>query len=187
MVTSIFLHPTKAFEEGFHNPNVESAVIVVVLTALFMALAVYFTMHNLFASVFMFAVNIIQWIIYSALVWFFEFVHVRKRKRMVGADFGQVLSVVGKLWIINLVASFLFLFISLVLPNLGRGLLMVVGPLILVLLIVVTLSWFVASFKMLKVVFGADRLKLVINWIILNFLNGVVVSFVTTFLARLFF
>jgi hypothetical protein len=187
MVTSVFLHPTKAFEEGYHNPNVESAVIVVLITAFLMALAVYFTMGNLFASVFMFAVNIIQWIIYSALVWFFEFVHVRKRKKMVGAEFSQILSVVGKLWIINLVGAAIFAIVAIVLPISSKFVLMILGPVLLLALLIVTVAWFVASFKMLKVVFGADRLKLVINWVILNFLNGVVASFVTAFLARLLF
>ena len=187
MSASVLFQPTAAFEDAFHNENAKGALMVVLLTGLFTALAVYFISANIFTSAFTFLMNIIQWLVFAGFVWFFEFVHVRKKKHLVGVNFSQCLSVVGKLWTINLLAAIVFAFTSYFAPIASAGLVMFLGILLVLSSLILIVAWLIASFKMLKVVFGAEKLKLILNWIIINLLNGLVFGLVASVISSILF
>jgi hypothetical protein len=182
---SVFFAPVKVFQSAFDSPDVSSALSVVLLTGLFLAAAVFLVLGDVVSIIFSFVSNLIQWIVFSALVWFFEFVHVRRRKRMSGTSFSQCLSVVGKLWLINFVLSVLFFAVALAFLLLGEELFFIAGAVFVLASIALVIFWIIASFKLLKVVFGVERGKLFVNWVILNIVNGLTVGFVLMLLARL--
>jgi len=186
MTGNVFMNPTKTFEEAFHNPSIGSALIVVLLAGIFLSLAAYFTTASLIVSVYLFIINLAQWLILSAIVWFFEFIHVRKRKRLPGTEFSQSASVVGKLWVINLAGSVLLAIIAFILPFASTALMFVLGPLFVLLSLLLIICWIVASFKMLKVVFGKEKWVLLINWIIINVLNVMIINLVASLISLIF-
>ena len=187
MSASVLFQPTAAFEDAFHNENAKGALMVVLLTGLFTALAVYFISANIFTSAFTFLMNIIQWLVFAGFVWFFEFVHVRKKKHLVGVNFSQCLSVVGKLWTINLLAAIVFAFTSYFAPIASAGLVMFLGILLVLSSLILIVAWLIASFKMLKVVFGVERGKLFVSWVLINILNGLTIGIITTILTNILF
>jgi hypothetical protein len=186
MAENIFTNPTKVFEESFNNPSISSALIVVLLAGIFLSLAAFLVTTSWLVSIYFFIINLAQWIILSAIVWFFEFIHVRKRKRLPGNDFSQSASVVGKLWVINLAGSVLLALVAFILPFASDSLMFILGPLFLLVSIVLIVCWLIASFKMLKVVFGKEKLVLFINWLIINILNIVMINFVASFISIFF-
>jgi len=186
MVFDVIFAPTKSFEGVFHNPNINSALIVVLTTGLFLGLATFFVTASLLPSIYMFGLNIIQWLVFAGVVWFFEFIHVRKRKRMMGTSFEQCACVVGKLWGINLIASVIIVLIAFCLNFISSVFLAVLTPFILIIGMILLVSWVVASFLMLKVVLGVSGGKLLINWVIANILNASLITLFTTIFAVLF-
>jgi len=182
MSASVLFQPTAAFEDAFHNENAKGALMVVLLTGLFTALAVYFISANIFTSAFTFLMNIIQWLVFAGFVWFFEFVHVRKKKHLIGISYSQCLSVVGKLWAINLVGALVFALTALLGPMVSSGLLMFLGVLFILFSIILTVAWLVGSYKLLKVVLGINGSKLALNWIVLTILYGLTLGIILSLL-----
>ncbi|MFA5931603.1 MAG: hypothetical protein WC821_04825 [archaeon] len=184
---NVLFSPTKSFEDAFHEPSMGSALITVLLSSVFISLAVFFMTSQLIPSAYFFVVNLVQWIVLSGIVWFFEFAHVRKRKKMTGTTFDQIASVVGKLWTINLVGSIFLAIVAFILPFATANLMNLLGPLLAIFAIIVLLSWLIASFKMLKVVFGVEKWKLLFNWVLVNLINIVTIAFVSSILIKLFY
>jgi hypothetical protein len=187
MGASVFFSPAKAFQSAFSDSNIESALFVVLVSGLLLGLAVFLLLGNVFSSVFVFVMNFVQWFIFSCLLWFFEFVHVRKRKRLVGTSFYQSLSAVGVLWRINLVYAFCFAVVSLISVYFNPDILFLAGVLFLFASLLLLIFWIVASFKLLEVAFGAGGKKIIVNWIVLNLINSLTVAFVSIVLAKVFF
>ncbi|MFA6269460.1 MAG: hypothetical protein WCW13_05090 [archaeon] len=180
MVFSIIFHPTKTFETALEVANVSKALIIVLLSGLFFGLAAFFLTAQLVPAIYLFIFAIVQWLVYSAIVWFFEFVHVRKRKKMVGTSFTQCACVVGELWKINLISSILAAFVAFIFPFSSDALLLVVGSIFMIIIVILVIAWIVASFKMLKVLVGVHKWKLVINWAIINLLNLMIIGFISS-------
>lgn len=185
MLFNTIFHPTSSFESAFLEHNNKKSLLVVLLAGLFLALAVFLLTFNTIYSIFAFATNILNWIIFSVILFFFEFVHARKKSKATVNGFGKSLSVVGTIWEINLLAYFVMAVGVWLLPNLSGFLFNLVAGAFFVLLILLGLIWVIASFKMLKVVFKANRGKLILNWIILMFLNSLIASIISKFLASL--
>ena len=186
MLSTVF-HPTSSFETAFFESNKQKAFLKVALAGLFLSLAIFFLTTSIVYSVFAFGINIINWLVFSGVLFFFEFAHSKKKSKKTSDSFWRSACVVGELWGINLIA-YLILFIGVWLIPIFRGLLSnVLIGLLFVLLILLVIVWIIASFKMLKVVFGAQRGKLLLNWIILMFLNSLIVSFISRLLASLIF
>ncbi len=178
MCASVLFSPTKAFEDAFHNADLKGAFGIVLIAGILMALASYFVLGNIYVSLYFFILNLVEWLIFSGFVWFFEFIHVRKKKHLIGVSYEQCLSVVGKLWAVNLVASLVFAFTAFLGPIVGSGLLMFLGILFILCSIILTIAWLIASYKMLKVVLGVSGLKLALNWIMLTVLYGLTIGII---------
>ena len=179
MVFSVLTHPTKAFTERFDEPRIGLALVVVLLTALVTFLASYVFLSNYLAAGVLCLTSIIQWFVFTLIVWFFGFAHNGRMKSKSKINFSQIASVTGKLWTINFASSILMLIMALVLPSASDVLLLIVAAVMVILLIVLSIGWIISSIKMLKVVTGAKRGRLVINWLILIILNGVLLSFIS--------
>jgi len=184
MVLSVISSPTKAFESAFHNPRLGISLIVVLLAAAFFALASFLVFSDALLAAYFFIASLIQWLVFSVLVWFFEFVHVRKRSQLTGTNFFQIASVTSKLWTLNLASSILLAVIAFLLPRISEPLLTVVFAIVVICAVVLLAGWIVGSIKMLKVVTGASRARLFVNWLILIIINSVIVSFITLLLTR---
>jgi hypothetical protein len=184
MVFNIIFHPTKTFEDAIEEHNFGSSIIIVLLTSLFLSLSAFFLTASVFWAAYAFAFSLIQWLVFSIIIWFFEFIHVKKRKS-VETTFAKCAAVVGRLWEINLIGSILVAAVTFILPIGGRSLMFFVVPIFLFLGVILLLAWIVASFRMLTVLFGAKRLKLVFNWIIINVLNAIMISFISAIAAAL--
>jgi hypothetical protein len=187
MSYSVLFQPTKAFEDAFHNPNVKGALVIVLLTGLLTSLAVYLISGNLLTTLSSFIVSIVQWLVFAIFIWFFEFIHIRKKKRLLGVTYSQCLSVVGKLWTINFLGAIVFVVTAFFSPMVNSTLLLFLGVVLILSSVILTIAWILASFKMLKVVFGVEGGKLLINWLIISILNGLTIGVFTTLLSRLFF
>ena len=183
MAFDVVTSPTKAFESAFERPRLGVAAVVVLLTAILSALASYIFLSDVMQAGFLLVASLIQWFVFTVIVWFFEFVHVRKRKQLSGTKFSQVASVTSKLWTINLIGSILLVIMALIVPIGSNLLLAVLLPIVLILFIVLVVGWIIGSVKMLKVVTGAKKGRLFINWLILVILNGVLFSFISIALA----
>jgi len=187
MIVNTILHPTSSFETAFFEPKKGKALIVVSLASLFLAIAVFLLTGSLVYSGFAFAINLINWFVFSSVLFFFEFVHAKKKNKKNEKGFLKSASVCGVLWEINLAAYLLLVLGVWCIPFIGVSLFNIVVGLFFVLLIALVVIWVIASFKMLKVVFGAEKGKLVLNWIILMVLNALIVSFINRLLASLIF
>lgn len=184
MVFGLISHPTKAFEDAFSRPKLGAGAAVILLTAIFSALAGFVFFGNQVLAGYLFASSIIQWIVFSLIVWFFGFVHTGKKRSSAGTKFSNIASVTTKLWSVNLIGAFLLLVMALVLAQGSNMLLLVVFVVALILAIVLFIAWLIGSIKMLKVVTGAKRGRLIINWIILIVLNGILWSFIALLITN---
>jgi hypothetical protein len=185
MIAETIFHPTRAFEKSFFESNKRKSIFVVALASLFLSLTIFLLTSSLVYSVFAFMINIVNWFVLSGVLFFFEFVHTKKKGRKGENNFWKCACVIGNLWELNLFAYFV-LFLSVWLIPFFSGLLadVLVGVLFLF-LILIAIAWLIASFRMLRVVFGVQKGKLLLNWIILMVLNSLVVSFITNLLASL--
>ncbi|MFA6064317.1 MAG: hypothetical protein WCW44_01600 [archaeon] len=182
MCASVLFSPTKAFEDAFHNEDIKGAFGIVLISGILMALASFFISANIYTSIYFVLLNFAEWLLFSGFVWFFEFVHVRKKKRLIGISYAQCLSVVGKLWAINLVGALVFALTALFGPMVSSGLLMFLGVLFILFSIILTVAWLVGSYKLLKVVLGVTGSKLALNWIILTILYGLTLGIILSLL-----
>ncbi len=187
MIAETIFHPTKSFEKSFLEQNKRKAIIVVALASLFLSLTIFLLTSSLIYSVFAFIINIINWFVLSGVLFFFEFVHTKKKNRKNESNFWKSASVVGTLWELNLFAYIVMLFSVWLIPFFSGLLANILIGVLFILLIIIAVIWLIASFRMLKVVFGMQKGKLLLNWIILMVLNSLVVSFVTNLLASLIF
>jgi hypothetical protein len=183
MVFNIVFHPTKTFQSALESPNMSRAVMIVLLTALFFALAGFFLTAKILPAVYLFIFTIVQWVVYSAIIWFFEFIHVRKRKKMTGTSFAQCASLVGELWKINLISGVLFAVIAFILPFSNSNVLFIVGAVFIIIALVLLAAWLVASFRMISVLVGVQKWKLIVNWVVINLLNILLVGFISSLLG----
>jgi len=179
MVFSIITHPTRVFTNCFDSPKNGKSLAVVFLTAIITALAGYALLGNVLTAGLFFVTALIQWFVFSIVVWFFGFAHNGRVKKNQRVSFSQIVSVTGKLWTLNLASTILMLFMALIVPYASDILLLIVFAIMAILFIILFIGWIIASIKMIKVVTGAKKGKLVINWIILIILNGMVISFIT--------
>lgn len=187
MLFNTIFHPTSAFEKAFFEPNNKKSLLVVSLAGLFLALAIFVLTFNVVYSIFAFVTNFLNWIIFSVILFFFEFVHARKKNKAAENGFGKALSVVGTIWEINMVAYIAIIVGSLIVVRLSGFMFTLAVGALFVLLILLAVIWLIASFKMLKVVFKAERGKLILNWLILMVINSVIASIISRFLAALIF
>lgn len=176
MALNLISHPTKAFTEAFDSPKLVNAAIVILLTAALTGIAGFVFFGNVLSSAFLFGSSILQWLILTLIVWFFSFAHKSKKRASGVSSFSKTASVTGKLWLLNLASAILTLVMALVLPYAGEALLLIVFVIMAILMAVLFIGWIIASIKMLKVVTGASRGGLVINWIIMIVLYGVILS-----------
>jgi len=186
MLLDVFSSPGSAFESAFHEPNLSELRVIVLLSSLFLSLILFLLTADPFLAGFMFLINIIQWAVLSSVVWFFEFVHVRRRQRLNSPSFLQSASVASKLWAINIVGYIVIILWILLLPFIGP-LSTLLFPLFVLILLLVVLAWLVSSFKMVGFVCKANGFKLLINWVLLLFLNSIISGFVVSLISSLVF
>jgi hypothetical protein len=187
MIFDTVFHPTSSFESAFSSGNNKKALLTVSLAGLFLSIGIFLLTSNIIYSVFAFFLNIINWVVLSGIVFFFEFVHARKKSKSSVNGFVKSSSAVGVLWEINLLAYFLISLGAGIIPIFRGFLLNAAIGVLFVLLIFCAVVWIIASFKMLKVVFKAENGKLVLNWIILMLLNSLVSVVVSNLLSTLLF
>ena len=187
MLFNTIFHPTSAFEKAFFKPDNKKSLLVVSLAGLFLALAIFILTFNTVYSIFAFITNFLNWIIFSVILFFFEFVHARKKTKAAENGFRKALSVVGTIWEINMVAYVAIIVGVLVILRLSGFMQTLAVGALFILLILLAFIWLIASFKMLKVVFKAKRWKLILNWVILMILNSVIASIISRFLTTLIF
>lgn len=187
MIATTIFHPTSSFEKSFFEPNKRKAVLVVVLASLFLSLAVFLLTTNLIYSGFVFITNIVNWFILSGVLFFFDFAHAKKKNKGSERIFWKSACVVGTLWEINLLAYLILVLGVWVIPFFSGLIANIMVAALFILLIFLAVVWLIASFRMLRVVFGAQKGKLLLNWIILMVLNTLLASFVTNLLASLVF
>ena len=187
MISETIFHPTSSFEKSFLEQNKRKAILVVALASLFLSLTVFLLTSSLIYSVFAFIINIVNWFVLSGVLFFFEFVHTKKKSRKSESNFWKSACVIGTLWELNLFAYLVMLLSVWLIPFFSGLLADILVGLLFLFLILIAVVWLIASFRMLKVVFGVQKGKLLLNWIILMVLNSLVVSFVTNLLASLIF
>ncbi|MCX6803979.1 MAG: hypothetical protein NTY48_05430 [Candidatus Diapherotrites archaeon] len=187
MVAGVIFSPTRAFENAFNNSFSFISVLVPIFTSLLLALVVFGFIGDAFLAGFFFITGFIQWLIFILVIWFFEFVHIKKRAKLKSTEFRQFVSVVSKLWNINLVGSLLMALIVFVVFRLSQNIVFVLFPIIIVVMVILAVGWIVASGRMLKVVFGISGLKLLVNWILIMAVVVLLNSFVSVLLSRILF
>lgn len=187
MIFNTIFHPTSSFESAFLEPNNKKALMVVSLAGLFLAVAIFLLTYNVIYAGFAFVTNFLNWIIFSLILFFFEFVHARKKNKASVNGFAKASSVVGTIWEINLLAYLVMVLGIIILPFVSGLLFNIVAGGLFVLLILLVIIWVIASFKMLKVVFKAKKGKLLLNWIILMLLNSIIATVITQLLSAIIF
>jgi|GEM_PF-1866469 len=186
MVLSVLFHPTEVFKKVIAEPEEYSPWLVVVLAGIFLAIIGYYSSTDILAGVYMFIANIVQWLILTIFVWFFVFVHSRKRKGLSEKGFTQSAACTGKLWTLTLVTNIIMAIIAIffrVVTVFPFNVLALIGVIVS---LIITIGWLVASYKMLKVLSGIGGGKLFVNWIILLILNVVTSAFIVGLIARVF-
>jgi len=187
MIKNTIFHPTASFENAFFQPNERKAFLVVALAGLFLSVLVFLLTTSLVYAVFAFVINLINWFVFSGVLFFFEFAHTKKKNKKTEESFSKSSCAVATLWEINLLAYIILVLGVWLIPFFGGVLSNIAVGLLFVLLLVIVIMWVIASFKMLKVVFGAQRGKLLLNWIILMLLNALIASFISRLLFSLIF
>lgn len=186
MAFSVLTSPSKAFEDAFANPHGGKIALVVLLTALVSAASSFLFLNNVILAGYFFVSSVISWFALTLVVWFFEFVHIKRRKGMLGTHFVEVASATAKLWTLNLAGAVLMLIMVLVSTRIADPLLTIVFFILIALMIIVFIGWLVASAKLLKFVTGSEGAKLLINWIILIILNAAVSGLLMLLVSKLF-
>ncbi|MDD3085615.1 MAG: hypothetical protein PHY04_01680 [Candidatus ainarchaeum sp.] len=186
MIFDIVFHPTNSFESAFNSEfDFKSVLTVIILSGLLLSASVFLLTSSLVFSIISFIINIVNWIVLSGLLFFFEFVHNKKRIKSSSKVFNRSLFVLSKLWKINLIFYSLIFGGCLLLPIINGILFNVIAGIFFVALIILVISWIIASFKMLKIVLKINKLKLLINWILFMFLNSLI-SFLLSNLLSIF-
>lgn len=187
MALSVLFHPTEVFKEVASDTAAHSPWLVVILAGIFLALIGYYvSAGDIFSGIYMFIANLAQWFILTVFVWFFVFVHSRKRKGLSEKGFTQSAAATGKLWTLTLLTNIIMAIISIfygLVTIFPFNVLALIGVIVSIIL---TLGWIVASYKMLKVLSGISGGKLFVNWIILLILNVVTSAFIIGLIAMFF-
>ncbi|VVB75680.1 Yip1 domain protein [uncultured archaeon] len=186
MVLSVLFHPTEVFKKVDSSPVLYSPWLVVIIAGIFLAIVGYYASASWLTGVYMFIANIVQWFILTLFVWFFGFIHLRKKRGIAEERFAECAAATGKLWTItlatNLIMAILSVFYGFV-TIFPFNILAMIG---VILAIILTIGWIVASYKMLKVVLGINGGKLFVNWILLLILNVVTSAFIVGLIAKIF-
>jgi hypothetical protein len=183
---SVLFHPTEVFKKVVLDPEDYSPWLVVLLAGIFLAIIGYFATANILSGVYMFIANLVQWIILTVFVWFLTFAHSKKKKGLIEKGFTQSAACTGKLWTLTLLTNVIMAIISIFYAYVTIFPFNVLSLIGVIVSIILTLGWLVASYKMLKVLLGTSGWKLFINWIILLILNVVTSAFIVGLIARLF-
>ncbi len=187
MVLSVLFHPTEVFKKVVSDSEGYSPWLVVILAGIFLAIIGYYSSSgNLFSGLYLFIANIVQWFILTVFVWFFVFVHSRKRKGLSEKGFTQSAVATGRLWTLTLATNIIMAIISIFYGLVTVFPINVLALIGVIVSIILTLGWIVASYKMLKVLSGISGGKLVVNWIILLILNMLTSAFIVGLIARIF-
>jgi len=181
MNLNVFWKPRKAFEDALDNPSAAGAFIIVLLTGVILGATQMLFLGNAFSAGTTVILNIVEWIVLAIVVWFFSFMF-KKHKKLSEIEFGQVLSVTGRLWVLVLAASILLLIGAIAL---AANLLLLV-MLAVLLLVIVAILFLIALFVMVKLVFDADRGAAALLWILLIVLDALLIAVGQLAILRLF-
>lgn len=187
MVFGALFSQTKSFEDAFHSPSVGYVLAVVIINAIILGAAAHQFSNNMLAGVFVLAVALVQWAVFAVLVWFFELIHVKRRRSAGDTHFVQSAGAVAKLWSINLASSVIAGVLVLLRFVLSESALYVVLIIAAILFVVLLIGWLVGSYKLIRIVTGASGAKLFVNWLIVIFLNWLLVGVLSLALSRVFF
>ncbi len=184
MVLSAVFHPSKAYEKIFNYPNNGLSALVALLTAIVFAASVYILVSEPVLSAFSFFMNLIQWLVFTVVLWFFGLAHTGRKKHAKEITFSQCAALTSKLWTINLLGAVIMLIFVGIIPYLAYAYLLPVLVILVVIAVMLLVAWIVSSIIMLKVVFETESLKLLVNWVILLILNAFIVGFISNLIIR---
>ncbi len=170
MSYNVFFRPTKAFRSAIEDPSIGKALLIVIVTSILLSFIVYMVNANPISAGVIALLNIAQWFVISALLWFFGLIFVRKKRHLIDKEFMGMATVTGKLWLLNLSSAILFI-IALVSQN------VIVISIIVVLLFILGIMLVVDSFKMIRVTLEIETIKTIIPWILFIVLYLLIVIF----------
>lgn len=186
MVLSTIFHLPIAYERVLARPNDGLSVLVALLTATVFAAGVYILVSEPILSLFFFFMNLVQWFVFTLVLWFFGIAHSGRKRYYKEVTFSQCAALTSKLWTINLFgAAIMFVFV-IISPYITYNYLFPVLAVLAIISLVLLVAWVVSSIVMLKVVFEAESFKLFINWVFLLVLNAFVVGFISNIIMRNF-
>jgi len=180
-MANVVLNPREVFEEAMDEPKMADALKTVLIAGLVFGIVGLILTQNVMALVAGVLATLVQWFVFSGVVWMFEFMLKKKKRSFKDRSFDEIATATGKLWILQLYFSFIALFsIVFIIINLPFN--FIFFGLFVIAIIVLSLAFINASFTLIKTVLDAETLKAIIAWILMMVLNGLIYVIITPFL-----
>jgi len=105
MTANLFTEPGKAFEAALERPNALKALIIVIVTGIFLGVPLFLLTGDVLTIGAYVLVSLIQWVVLCILLWFGSFMFTKNKRNFKDHSFSEIASGAGTLWIIILVAA----------------------------------------------------------------------------------
>ena len=183
MEYNVITNAEKTYENAMSKPSLGGAVVMVILAGLALGLAAYLMFNgNIMGLVGGVVVNLVQWIVLSAVLWLLYIMF--KEKKMGELEFAQIGSATGKLWVLVLAMN-IILTIGVVAYSAG-ALTGILGLLMFLILIVLGVLILYSHYKLVKTMLSSNRGRQILVWafslILTSLVSGLIISLINSIL-----
>jgi hypothetical protein len=177
MGNNIITNAEKTYELAMADPNIIKALINVIIAGTIIGLANYIYTGAIENIVLGIGGNLLNWIVLTLTLWMLYIMF--KKKKMGDLEFSQIGSALGKLWIL-IIASNIIILIGMIALTAG-ALVGVLGLLMLIILIVIGAVTLYSHYKLIKVMFLANKGRHIIVWFLSIVVSGLFTSVILLF------
>ncbi len=178
MGNNVVTDAEKAYESAMANPSLGKALINVIIAGILIGLANYIYTGAIINIAIGIGASILNWIVLSLTLWLLYVMF--KKKKMGDLEFVQIGSAVGKLWTLIIASNFIILIGMLALTS--GALVGILGLLMFVILIVIGVVALYSHYKLIKVMFSANRGRHLIVWLLSIIVSGLITSVILIFI-----
>lgn len=177
MSNNVITDAEKAYESAMANPSLGKALISVIVAGIFIGLTTYIYTGALINLALGIGASLLNWIVLTLTLWMLYVMF--KKKKMGDLEFVQIGSAVGKLWALVIATNFILLIGMIALTS--GALIGILGVLMFVILVVIGVVTLYSHYKLVKVMFSANKGRHIIVWLLSIIVSGLVTSVILLF------
>jgi len=177
MSNNVITDAEKVYESAMAAPNLGKALINVIVAGILIGLTTYIYTGALINLALGIGASLLNWIVLTLTLWMLYVMF--KKKKMGDLEFVQIGSAVGKLWTLVIATNFILLIGMIALTS--GALVGILGVLMFVILVVIGVVTLYSHYKLVKVMFSANKGRHIIVWLLSIIVSGLVTSVILLF------